>query len=166
MYLKMIKVAKSQKADYFLSLAVEHLFITFWRFCCCAHTICTKKWWRDVQLHKGAFIINDFLRNPHFSVFQFFNLKYIVNSSKNLRDFFFLWFLCWFYLVFSPSNPDPQYFCPKFFLFFIFQDFLLIPEPNTNILRTITQNPGSTVYVLIHCRLKSLGGVIFGWKPG
>ena len=39
--------------------AVEHI--------CCAHTKSAKKWWRDVQPHKGAFIINDFLKNPHFS---------------------------------------------------------------------------------------------------
>ena len=47
--------------------AVEYLFITFWRFCCCAHIKSAKRWWRDVQQHKGAFIINGFLRNPHFS---------------------------------------------------------------------------------------------------
>ena len=43
--------------------AVEHLFITFWRFCC---SKAPKSDGRGVQLHKGAFIIDDFLRNPHF----------------------------------------------------------------------------------------------------
>ena len=40
-----------------------HIFITFWRFCC---SKAPKSDGRVVQLHKGAFIINDFLRNPHF----------------------------------------------------------------------------------------------------
>ena len=31
----------------------------------CAHTKSAKKWWRDFQLHKGTFLINDLLRNPH-----------------------------------------------------------------------------------------------------
>ena len=48
------------------TLWVEHLLITFW---CVQHSKPTKKWWLRCSTHKGAFIINDFLRNPHFSQF-------------------------------------------------------------------------------------------------
>ena len=43
---------------------VEHLLITFWWM---QHSKPTKKWWLRCLTHKGAFIINDFLRNPHFN---------------------------------------------------------------------------------------------------
>ena len=45
-------------------LWVEHLLITFWWV---QHSKLTKKLWLRCSTHKGAFIINDFLRNPHFS---------------------------------------------------------------------------------------------------
>ena len=46
-------------------LWVEHLLITFgW----VQHSKSTKKWWLKCSTHKGAFIINDFLRNPHFRI--------------------------------------------------------------------------------------------------
>ena len=44
-------------------LWVQHLFITFWWV---HNSKPTKKWWLECSTHKGAFIINDFLRNPHF----------------------------------------------------------------------------------------------------
>ena len=64
--------------------AVEHLFITFWRFCCCCgNTKSAKKWWRYVQLHKSAFITNDFLRNPHIQRFLYLICGNEPNPSQN-----------------------------------------------------------------------------------
>ena len=44
-------------------LWVEHLFITFWWV---HNSKPTKKWWLECSTHKGAFIINDFLKYSHF----------------------------------------------------------------------------------------------------
>ena len=38
--------------------------INFWWVCCCTHPKVTTE---NGQMTRGAFIINDFLRNPHFS---------------------------------------------------------------------------------------------------
>ena len=46
-------------------LWVKHLLITFWWV---QHSKSTKKWWLKCSTHKCAFIINDFLRNPHFRI--------------------------------------------------------------------------------------------------
>ena len=58
---------------------VEHLLITFWWVSCVA---ATRKWWLRCSTHKDAFIINDFLRYPHFSEYDESKL-YVSNKYLN-----------------------------------------------------------------------------------
>ena len=66
------------------SLWVEHL-ITFCKP--------TKKWWLRCSTHKGAFIINDFLRNPHFNILHnilSLTAYYEYDYESNVNDNFYI----------------------------------------------------------------------------
>ena len=75
------KVWISKKVIYYecTFVIVEHLLITFWWVSCVA---ATRKWWLRCSTHKDAFIINDFLRYPHFSEYDESKL-YVSNKYLN-----------------------------------------------------------------------------------
>ena len=84
-------------------LWVEHLNHHFLvGLLCCNHQKVTSR----CSTHKGAFIMNDFLRNPHFSDPQFYT--YTVNNSKIKSHFYF-------HQLFSADNKTFLIFAPKKF---------------------------------------------------
>ena len=64
-----------------LPLWVEHLLITFW---------CNRANPPKSSTHKGAFITNDFLRNPHFNVLHnILSLTAYYYESNENDDFYY-----------------------------------------------------------------------------